>query len=160
MMFRLPPFHPRLKTARRISQRDRFVFFDLGVRNALLGLHREPLSADQRGPAFEQWMIAQVAYLNRAFDKGWTLSAYRTDGGAEVDLVIETAREVIGIEIKASRSVRPPDLHGLASLAEVTTRYKPLVRRVAYLGESRQVFPPRVEALPFVDLLRELAEWK
>jgi len=42
LILRLPPFKPRLKLGRRVSQRDRFVFFDIGVRNALLGLHRNP----------------------------------------------------------------------------------------------------------------------
>lgn len=157
LIHRLPPFSPRLRLNRRISQRDRFVFFDVGVRNALLGLHRDPPGPDRIGPAFEQWMIAQIACLNRALRKNWRLSSYRTEGGAEVDLVIETGREVIGVEIKASRIVRPPDLRGLASLAETVGRYKPVSRYVAYRGAEVQVFEPKVRALPYQDLLHELA---
>ena len=51
---------PRQKISRRISQRDKVVLFDLGVRNAILGLHRRPVSLNQVGPAFEQWLILQV----------------------------------------------------------------------------------------------------
>ena len=94
------------------------------MRNALLGLHRHPLGPDQVGPAFEQWMIGQVTYLNRALRKGWLLSSYRTDGGAEVDLVVETQREIIGVEIKAGRNVRSQDCRGLLSLAETVGKYK------------------------------------
>jgi len=54
-----------------------------GVRNALLGLHRRQLSQDQTGAAFEQWFTLQIIYSNRALRKGWALSAYRTEGGAE-----------------------------------------------------------------------------
>ncbi|MBI2889724.1 MAG: ATP-binding protein [Nitrospirae bacterium] len=158
LIFRLPPFHPRLRKSRRLPQRDRFVFFDLGVRNALLGLHRESPGPDRFGPAFEQWMISQVACLNRALRKEWALSSYRTEGGAEVDLVIETEREIIGIEIKSGRTVRPPDLRGLASLAEAVGRYKPVARLVAYRGADTQVFDPSVQVLPYLSLFRELAE--
>ncbi|MEK7765830.1 MAG: AAA family ATPase, partial [bacterium] len=53
LVFRLPPFAPRHKTSRRLSQRDRFIFVDIGIRNALLGLHRRAPGPEQMGPAFE-----------------------------------------------------------------------------------------------------------
>ena len=74
-----------------------------------------------------------------------------------MDLVIETGREVIGVDIKASRIVRPADLRGLASLAETVGRYKPVSRYVAYRGTETQVFEPKVRVLPYQDLLHELA---
>ena len=157
LILRLPPFKPRLKLGRRVSQRDRFVFFDIGVRNALLGLHRHPLGPDQVGPAFEQWLICQVLYLNRALRKDWLLSSYRTDGGAEVDLVIETDKAVIGVEIKAGRNVRPPDMRGLMSLAETVGRYKKVEKYVAYNGTERQQFGD-VKVVPFIGFLRHLAD--
>jgi len=72
-----------------VTQRDRLLFFDVGVRNALLQLHRRPLTRDQLGPVFEPWFTLQVLYLDRAFRKGWSVSSYRTESGAEVDLVVE-----------------------------------------------------------------------
>ena len=156
LIFRLPPFKPRLRLGRRVSQRDRFVFFDIGVRNALLGLHRHPLGPDQRGSAFEQWMICQVAYLNRALRKDWLLSSYRTDGGAEVDLVIESGNAVIGVEVKAGRNVRPPDCRGLLSLAETVGKYKKVEKYIVYGGAERQSFGD-VKVVPFLRFLRHLA---
>jgi predicted AAA+ superfamily ATPase len=156
LIFRLPPFKPRLRLGRRVTQRDRFVFFDIGVRNALLGLHRRPLGPDQVGGAFEQWMICQIAYLNRALRKGWLLSSYRTDGGAEVDLVVETDRAVIGIEIKAGKNVRAPDCRGLQSLAETVGKYKRVEKYVVYNGPDRQNYGD-VRVVPFVPFLRLLA---
>jgi hypothetical protein len=35
----------------------------------------------------------------------WRLSCYRTEGGAEVDLVIERGDDILGVEIKAGRSL-------------------------------------------------------
>lgn len=88
---RIPAFVPRVRTSRRVAHRERVLLFDVGVRNALLGIHRRGPSADQLGSVFEQWTILQLVYLNDARRKGWRFSSYRSEGGAEVDLVIETA---------------------------------------------------------------------
>ncbi len=156
MVFRIPPFRPKTRISRRVSQRDRFVLFDVGVRNALLGLHRRPPSADQLGGLFEQWLILQILTLNRAARLGWSVSSYRTQAGAEVDVVLERAADIVGIEIKASRSVRRAAARGLQSLAETIGDYKPLVKRVAFLGERAERVSGDVVALPYLELLEEL----
>jgi len=152
---RLPAFTPRLKTTRRVGQRDRLLLFDVGVRNALLGLHRRPPTADGRGALFEQWFILQIHYLGQLSRQGWRLSAYRTEGGAEVDLVVETDDEIVGIEIKSGRQVVRQDTRGLESLGEMIGIAKPYRRLVAYAGETRQRFPNGTEAWPW----REVLEW-
>jgi len=126
------------------------------VRNALLHLHDRSLTPDQVGTVFEQWLILQLIYLSRALKKGWKLSSYRTDAGAEVDLVIERREDIVGLEIKASRNIGRSDLRGLASLAEVVGRSRPLRKRVAYLGESRQLLEGGTEVFPYRDLLEGL----
>jgi predicted AAA+ superfamily ATPase len=156
LVFRLPAFVPRRTISRRVSQRDKLLFFDVGVRNALLGLHRQRLAATEVGAVFEQWLILQVIYLNRIFEKGWRLSSYRTAGGAEVDLVVERQRDVVGIEIKAGRTVSARDARGLQSLAETLGRYKPLRRWIAYRGEHPQVFGDGAEVLPYGQVLERL----
>ena len=160
-MFRIPAFEPRRKLGRRVRQKEKFVLFDVGVRNALLGIHKSPVSSDQIGSVFEQWLILQVIYLQRALKKDWKISSYRTDGGAEVDLVVERGHgsdsEVMGIEIKASRNVDLRDLRGLKSLADTVGAKKSTRLRVAYLGEVAQRFDGGILALPFKKLLHELA---
>jgi predicted AAA+ superfamily ATPase len=156
LAFRLPAFRPRVPTPRRVLQRERVLLFDVGVRNALLGIHRRPLGADQIGTVFEQWVMLQVIYLNHALRKGWRLSSYRSEGGAEVDLVIEADREVIGIEAKASRSVSPADTRGLVSLAELVAPKHRLRRWIIYQGERRQRFDNGVEAWPVLAAIEAL----
>jgi predicted AAA+ superfamily ATPase len=128
----------------------------VGVRNAILSLHRRPVSADQRGTLFEQWLTLQVMYLNRTLRKDWRLYSYRTEAGAEVDLVVERESGLVGIKIKASRNVGRSDLRGLASLAEFAGRCKPLKKWIAYLGESAQILEEGVRAWPYLELLAEL----
>ena len=158
MAFRIPSFQPRSRLKRRVSQHDKLYLFDVGVRNALLGIHRRDLAADQRGSVFEQWLTLQLIYLNRAHRKNWSLSSYRTAGGAEVDLVIEREQDVIGLEIKASRNIDKSDLRGLQSLGEVVGRAKPYRKWVAYLGEREQVFKDGTRALPFRRAIEEICE--
>ena len=158
LAFRIPSFRTRARVSRRVSHRDRFILFDVGVRNALLSLHDRPLTADQFGAAFEQWLVLQTIYLNRALRKNWRISSYRTEAGAEVDLVIERADDIVGLEIKASRNVGRSDARGLFSLAEVIGRYKPLKKRIAYLGEAPQVLDGAVEVLPYREFLTQLRQ--
>ena len=66
-------------------------------------------------------------------------------------------REPVGSEIKAGRSLRPADLKGLSSLAEVVGRYKPFERIVAWTGTGRELHDPKVRVLPWLEVLRELA---
>jgi predicted AAA+ superfamily ATPase len=156
LIFRLPAFAPRRKITRRIAQRDKFLFFDIGVRNAILGIHRRPITLDQKGSAFEQWLTLQIIYINRALRKDWRLSSYRTEGGAEVDLVIERDEDILGIEIKSGRNVSPADCRGLFSLAETVGGYKPVNSWIIYTGSRRQVLENGVQVLPYAEALEEL----
>src|SRR2546428_664512 len=154
---RLPPFRPSRSTSRRLVQRERVLLFDVGVRNALLGLHRRPLGPDQMGALFEQWTMLQIIYLNHALRRGWKLSTYRTEAGAAVDLVVERARDLVAIEIKAARQVTPAGTKGLLSLAGLVGRRRPIALWLAFRGERAQRFDSGVEALPVLEALRRLA---
>lgn len=150
---RLPGFQPLRNTRRRVSQRERILLFDVGVRNALLGRHRHPVSADERGGLFEQWFILQIHALRQLSRQGWRLSSYRTEGGAEVDLVVETDDRIYGIEIKSGSKVTVPDTRGLESLGEMIPDSKPYTRLVAFAGSTRQRFPNGAEAWPWPEIL-------
>jgi predicted AAA+ superfamily ATPase len=156
LIFRLPAFVPRRKITRRIVQRDKFLFFDVGVRNAILGIHRRPITLEQKGSTFEQWLMLQIIYINRVLRKDWRLSCYRTEGGAEVDLVIERADDILGIEIKSGRNVSPVDCRGLFSLAETIGRYKPVNKWVIYTGSRRQLMENGVYVLPYAEAIEAL----
>lgn len=151
--FRLPPFQARA-SRRKISQRDRFLFFDVGVRNAILGLHEQRQSPAEAGGLFEQWLILQCLALVRARRKPWTLSSYRTDAGAEVDLVIDQGDRLLAVEIKYGRGAAEGDMRGLRSLEEIA--HKPVAKRLVYRGETRQKFSRGELAVPYQEFLEEL----
>jgi len=104
--------------------------------------------------------IMSGQWLNRALRKEWRLSGYRTESGAEVDLVVERDDDIVGIEIKAGRNVVGADTRGLLSLADTVGGYKPVKKWVAYRGEKEQVFDSGARVLPYLkalDLLQQNA---
>jgi predicted AAA+ superfamily ATPase len=153
LVFRIPPFKPR-RSKRRISQRDRFVFFDLGVRNALLGLHTQNPSPLEKGLLFEQWVLLQCLFYARARKKNWKFSSYRTDAGTEVDFIIETSGKTLAIECKYGRSVSESEMGGLRSLETVAKG--PLEKFVVYRGETRQKFSRGEIAAPYQEFLKDI----
>lgn len=152
LAFRVPPFESR-HPSRRVRKRDRMFLFDLGVRNALLGLHRIPPTPTERGRLFEHWFVLQCLYFVRARRLPWRLCSYRTDAGAEVDLVIDTRRTLLAIECKAGRNVDRGRLSGLRSFATVAD--KPLKSFVVFQGERAQRFEGAIDAIPYRDFLLE-----
>jgi predicted AAA+ superfamily ATPase len=150
LAFRIPPFEIK-RSPRRVSQRDRVLFFDVGVRNALLGLHRGPLPATEKGHVFEHWFILQCLYFIRARRLPWQVSAYRTEAGAEIDLVIDTKASLIAIECKLGRNVGTGDLSGLRSFAGIA--HRALRSFVVFQGERAQRLGPGIEAVPYREFL-------
>jgi uncharacterized protein len=153
LAFRIPPFESKHPT-RRVRQRDRILFFDLGVRNALLGLHGIAPTPVEKGRLFEHWLILQCVYFVRAHRLPWRLSSYRTDAGAEVDLVIDTRRSLLAIECKLGRNVTSAQLSGLRSFAGVAE--KPLQSFVVFCGDHPQRFDGGIEAIPYRQFLFEI----
>ncbi len=152
MVFRIPSFRAR-HSPRRLSQRDRFVLFDVGVRNALLGVHREILSPTERGGLFEHWFLLQCLYFIRAQKKGWRVQSYRTEAGAEVDVVIDRGRDFLAVECKYGKQATEADLGGLRSFEEVAG--KPVKKFLVYRGDSPQKFHRGEWAMPYERFLNE-----
>jgi uncharacterized protein len=157
LAFRIPSFRPKTST-RHVSQRDKFVIFDIGVRNALLGTHRRPPAPTEKGLLFEQLVVLQCLYYSRAHRKAWKFSSYRTDAGAEVDLIIDAGTRLVAIECKAGRNVHESELRGLRSFEGIAGRR--VQKYVVYQGERRQLFSKGEVAVPLVEfLVQEIASF-
>lgn len=146
---RLDPFarSPR----RRLVQHPKFFFFDVGVRNGVLASF--DVSADRVGSLFEHLVYSQLVAGAAAIDTDVRISSYRTEHGAEVDLIVELGGETWALELKASRHVGSNDLRGLRSFAEFYgKRHAPLV---LYLGDTRRRVEG-VDVVPWQDGLRTI----
>jgi predicted AAA+ superfamily ATPase len=131
----------------------KLLFFDLGVRNALL---RRPLDRpldDERGLLLEHLVGLELQRRCGGLWPDARLFHFRTRRGAEVDFVLQRGREVWAIEVKASRSVDAGDTKGLSAFAERAGR--PARSIIVHLGPRRERVNES-EAIPVREFLEEL----
>lgn len=99
---------------KQLLSTPRFLFFDLGVRNAAAEL---PLSRDllktQAGSLFEQLVLLELVARTAYLGSGHRVAFWHTRHGAEVDAVVETPRRDIPIEVKWTENPRPTDARHL-----------------------------------------------
>jgi len=105
----------------RLTKTPKLHFLDTGLLAALREVTAAQLQKDRTayGPLLENFVVSEVLKLTTWSDKRLRVSHFRTKEQDEVDLVLEDRRgRVIGIEVKASATVRAHDLRGLRKLQE------------------------------------------
>ncbi len=115
--FRLPPWRRSLR--KRLVGHAKFYFFDLGVTNAVNKRLTAGLDLGTKGRLFEQFITLETYRMIRYRQSEAALYFWRTNHGAEVDLLIEKHGEIVGaFEIKATASISSSHLSGLRSFRE------------------------------------------
>lgn len=115
--FRLDPY--RKSPRKRLMGHPKFYFFDTGVTNALNYRLQARLNPSIRGHLFEQWIILETYRYLDYLDSEIRLYYWRTNHGAEVDLILEKHGKVLaGIEIKSNRQIASSHLSGLRSFRD------------------------------------------
>ena len=105
----------------RLTKTPKLHFVDTGLLAALREVTAAQLQKDRTayGPLLENFVVSEVLKLTTWSGKRLRISHFRTKEQDEVDLVLEDQRgRVIGIEVKASATVRAQDLRGLRKLQE------------------------------------------
>ncbi len=143
------PIGPFAKSSkRRLIQHPRYFFFDAGVLNGALS--NFAVSPDRIGALFEHLVLQSIRATADALDRDIRISGYRTEAGAEVNLIVEIDDRVFAIEIKASANLDSGDLRGLRSFTEYHgKKTHPLV---VFLGTRTQ----RWDEVEVLDLPRAL----
>ena len=115
MIRRLPPYFANVQ--KRLTKSPKLYLRDTGLLHHLAGLRRSRDLATwpRRGASFEGLVIEELAAVasNRLVHPD--LFFWRTQAGAEVDLLIVEGRKILPIEIKLGASV---DRHGFAGLRQ------------------------------------------
>lgn len=135
---------------RRLVRSPRVLLTDTGLTAHLAGVEAGRLAIDptSAGPLLEAFAVLEIWKQT-----GWSARRvqplfYRTQAGAEVDLVLEDrAGRIVGVEVKASASIGPRDFRGLTSLAE-SAGDRFLRGVVLYTGSERAPFGENLEAVP------------
>ena len=115
--FRLYPFQSSFR--KRLSQKPKFYFFDLGVTRALAKSLEIPIQSGTSayGDVFEQMVILEFYRLCSYLSPDTQLSYIQTKDGAEVDLVLEIpGRPLCLVEIKSTDFIKE---HHVAKLQRI-----------------------------------------
>lgn len=115
------PSWSRNLTKRQI-QRPKVFLTDPALAVALSGLSAEhlasPQGSDHFGPLLENFVVSELRRQQGWSSTDFTLSHYRDRHGPEVDLIIETPRGVLAVEVKSSTTARPAHFKHLIELRE------------------------------------------
>ena len=107
----LPPFHRNVTST--LVKSPKVLWVDAGLMRQ--GLNQwGPLTGEQ----FETLVIVEIHKWISTMAEDARLSFYRTRSGAEVDLLLETAGGILGVEIKRRDRVAGKDTRMLRRLAE------------------------------------------
>jgi len=118
----LPPWHSN--RLRRLIKKPRLHLGDSGLGCALLGVNVKTLWEDR---ALYGQLLETFVYQELRRQASWqkepvSFYHFRDKEGAEVDVVMESAGMLVGVEIKAAATVRADDFKGLHKLKKVTGR--------------------------------------
>ncbi|HEY2660385.1 MAG TPA: ATP-binding protein [Caulobacteraceae bacterium] len=115
----LPPWHNN--ALKRLTKKPKLHFLDSGLLATLRGLTPERVAMDRSnfGAVLETFVFAEVLKLAGWSEDRLSLSHFRDKEQNEVDIVLEDRLgRIVGLEIKASATVRSQDFAGLRKLAD------------------------------------------
>jgi predicted AAA+ superfamily ATPase len=134
----------------RLIKTPKLHFIDTGLQATLLRTRSDLLQNDRQrfGALLEGWVYGELLKAVGLAADPWFISHYRDKDQIEIDFVLESPlRSVIGIEVKASASVKAADFRGLQRLRDLCeTQFCSGI--VLYDGEHALPFGDRLWAVP------------
>lgn len=109
----LPPHHRNF--GKRLVKAPKLYFVDSGLAASLAGVRepRELAHHPMRGALFETWGVAELFKYRANRAEAPALHYRRDSSGQEVDVVIERASRLFGVEFKAGRTLAADYVAGL-----------------------------------------------
>lgn len=144
----LPPWHSNRLS--RLVKTPKLHVGDPGLACALLGLDAEALRADRGmlGQLLETFVFQELRRQASWHEDEIRFHHFREKDGAEVDVVLERgARQVAGVEVKASATVTAADFRGLRKLKDACGE-RFVAGVVLYDGETTAGFGDGLYAVP------------
>jgi len=148
----LPSWHNN--ALKRMTKKPKLHFLDSGLLAAMRGLTPERVAADRAsfGAVLETFVFAEVLKLAGWSDERFSFSHFRDKETDEVDIVLEDrAGRIVGLEVKASATVRNDDFAGLRKLAAAAGK-RFAFGAVLYDHDKTIPFGDRLAATPLSSL--------
>jgi predicted AAA+ superfamily ATPase len=104
----------------RVVKTPKLQFIDSGLLSTLLDLTPDEVAKDRTrfGNVLETFVIGELLKQTTTSEADYRLLYYRDADKVEVDVVVEnSAGQLVGVEVKASATVKEADLRGLRKLA-------------------------------------------
>jgi uncharacterized protein len=101
VIFRLGGFSRNLR--KEVTKMSKVYFYDLGIRNAIIGNFNPLDSRNDVGQLWENFLIAERIKCNAYRERFANYYFWRTYGGAELDLVEEAAGQLAAFQFKWGR---------------------------------------------------------
>lgn len=153
IIHRIPGF-TNIAGPRKAVQKEKFLFFDIGIRNGILGIQHNKFTDDQLGHLFEQWIVLQILTLKSYKKKKWNLFYYRDNNDIEIDLIIEMNKTILAIEIKWSKKYKSEWKEPLNAFVLQKPK-KPVEQIILYQGD-RTLKDGNTKIIPFQKFLFDL----
>lgn len=148
--FWLPAWRPRRKT--KLVLHPKFYFFDAGVARTLTGRLAYPPTGEEFGVLFETYLLHELRAWLSLTGRRYPLSFFRTHDEVEVDVLFESARGHVAIEMKSAKRWRGEFAKGLRRVKEEIPGCRCLG---VYAGERALRFE-EIEVLPYPRFLARL----
>lgn len=106
----------------RVVKTPKLQFIDSGLLSTLMDLSSEEAQQDRSrfGNVLETFVFGELLKHTTTAEGDYHLMYYRDADKVEVDVVIENAAgQLVGVEVKASATVKDSDLRGLRKLARI-----------------------------------------
>ncbi len=142
----LPPWHRQ--TIKRLVKTPKLHLGDTGLAAILLRVDAARLYADRAllGQLLETFVFQELRRQASGRDEPIVFHHFRSRDDHEVDFVLEQADTLVGVQVKASGTVRTEDFRGLRKLREIAgDRFACGV--VLYDGEASVRFGPNLFAM-------------
>lgn len=117
---KISPFKQNIRA--QVTKMPKTYFFDLGIRNAILGNFLNLENRQDAGRLFENFVFLELKHQakNKIF-------FYRTVSKTEIDFVVEKETEIISIESKYKDLIKPIDTRVLKNFAKLVNTKKNMV---------------------------------
>ncbi len=156
---RVPPWHRNVR--KRTIKASKLYFLDSGLMCFLLGIRSPDQLASHplRGAVFETWVVSEIYKARANAGQTVSLSHYRETRGAEVDVLVETARALIMVEAKSGATIAGDFVRGLDVLGAHIAGLEPgrTLEKLVIYGGDRPMPMHDARIVPWAEVPR--VEW-